>query len=43
MDDYKVIWSAKALNDLDRSHDFVAKESLSAANKMVETILGRVL
>lgn len=42
MSDYKVIWSAKSLYDLDRSHDLIAKKSVSAANRMVETILGRV-
>lgn len=43
MDDHKVIWSSRSLNDLDRAHDLLSEQSLKAANQTVETILERVI
>ncbi len=42
MVDYKVIWSARSLKDLERAHDLLVEKSLQAANKTVETVLERV-
>lgn len=42
MAEYKVIWSVRSLKDLDKAHDLLSEDSLSSANRTVETVLERV-
>ena len=37
----QVIWSDEALNDLEIIYDFLAEDSPSAAQRVIESILGR--
>jgi toxin ParE1/3/4 len=39
----QVIWSNEALNDLEAIYDFLAEKSQSAAQRIVEGILSRML
>lgn len=42
MDDYKVIWSARSLKDLDTSYRFLTEKSQQAASRSVEAVLEKV-
>ncbi len=41
MPDYKVIWSARSLKDLDKAHDFLGEFSTQTANQTITDILSR--
>ena len=42
MVEFKVIWSERSLQDLERLHDLLSDASLNSANKTVQAILNRV-
>ncbi len=42
MAEFKVVWSTRSLNDLNRVHDLLVEVSPQQASRMVESILDRV-